>query len=399
MPWSPDTSHLGRRLQLLVLGVLVPGLLLVSWSVPANAQRRSTSRDIQKAQEHVDRGDGFFDQKRYDEAIAEYTTALVLAPHPDLVWNIARAHEELERLGQAIALFRRYKTMFVGAGDKTEADGKITSLNKRLRAKRVGSIVVMTPSPTARVLVGGTAVGRGEEVIVDLKPGRYRVRVELEDHDPFERVVTVGPADRVTVKAMPKLIKRLSVLIVRVEIPGARVSVDGGASVDSGLALQVRAGEHTIRVTADNRDPVETVLQVPAAETTEVVIEMGPLRHPDRFESWEGQYLGLAPAENTDAARFVGSTLTIDGANLEGTLVAVESRALEPWRRSHCKGAERLSWTTTYRARLHVSQSAANLELDRGAITACSCTTWCKVVADARIDLRPLPGREGLIGP
>src|SRR5256885_3554871 len=64
--------------------------------------------DAGDARAHYEAGQKLYDQGRYDEAIGEYETAYRLKPHPNVLYNIAQAHERLLEYGESVKWFERY---------------------------------------------------------------------------------------------------------------------------------------------------------------------------------------------------------------------------------------------------------------------------------------------------
>ncbi len=360
---------------------------------PPQAYAQKDPATVRRAQEAVDRGDRFFDDKKFEEAIAEYTGALAILSHPDLVWNIARAHEELKRHTQALAFYERYRAMKISAADKAAAEAKITALEAAAARVETGRLIITTPSENARIQVGKTAVGKANRVDLPLKPGRYRIRVELADHTPFETVVRVRAGEATEVHA--KLVREAqrAVIIVKVGAPGAKVSIDGGRPVAAGIPIPVAAGAHKIEVKAPGRALFTTLVDAAAGEKKTVAVELGPVIAPDSYPDWSGTYTltGLFGGELVLAHEAATGRIT-------GRLTAAGSRRLKRYRQKTCGGAEQLTWRAQWVAEITISGVNATLELSGGAISECSCASLCSVEAGAKASLFALPGREGLVG-
>lgn len=377
------------------------GILLLSGVLVAASIAQAQTRDpVREAQEHVDRGDRHFDEREFELAIAEYTAALAVAPHPDLVWNIGRAHEEMKRYSQAIAFFERYALMAVSDEDRAVAGQRVSSLRERLATLEVGQLVVNTPSSAARIVVGGAPVGSGERLVLDLKPGRYRVRVELAGHKDFETLVRVEPAGVAEVQAVLERSVPLGSLVVRTGVVGALVSVDGGEPVPAGAPLAVAEGAHKIRVTAADRLPYETLVEVRGGSTTTLDVELERKPPPEEFSDWIDTFRVFGSgSEQPVSERFAGGLLTLSSADpIAGTIAVPRRVPLRQWQRGNCGGADAVTWTGIYRATLELDGLDARLKLTDGQLTDCSCATYCKQEPEGEATLIALPGREGLVG-
>ncbi len=356
-------------------------------AAPASAQRKKRD-DVSRAQALVDRGDQLFDQKRYEEAITEYTAALAIVSHADLVWNIARAHQELKRHRQALMFFERYQQMEVSDADKAAAARRIAQCKNALEAAKRGRLVVTTPSARAAVTVGGIEVGRGKRVAVTVRPGRYRVRVDLDGHEPFETKAAVPPAGEALVEAVLKRVQPRAVLVVVVEggVQGAEVAIDGGTPAPVGIPIPLPGGAHKLVVTAPRYSPVEQLIEAPAGEKTTITVRLGKARPPVEYPTWAGEF------------RLFGDLL--DGGKLSldkdgrGTVSVARKMALEKWRRDGCGGAAEVTWREVWAARL----TGDGLVLEANAAEECTCDVWCKTHGDQKLEVIELPGREGLLG-
>jgi hypothetical protein len=85
-----------RELGLIAIALLTPA---VAWAQPSPRQQ---------AAENFKRADLADKQGRYADAIAEYEQAYALAPHPDVLFNIATDYEHLQDWERAAEYYQRY---------------------------------------------------------------------------------------------------------------------------------------------------------------------------------------------------------------------------------------------------------------------------------------------------
>ncbi|MBE2253404.1 MAG: TonB-dependent receptor [Myxococcus sp.] len=76
--------------------------LLLTWATTTLADPRVEAR------RHFKTGMFLIGEGRYDEAIAELLEAYAIKPHPNVLFNVARAHEAAGRTVEAVAFYRRY---------------------------------------------------------------------------------------------------------------------------------------------------------------------------------------------------------------------------------------------------------------------------------------------------
>jgi hypothetical protein len=86
------------------------------------------------AAEHFRKAEAADQAKRYAEAIAEYEAAYRLAPHPDVLYNIALDHERLEEWAAAADAYQRYLDDHEApAADAATVAAKIRELRVKAR--------------------------------------------------------------------------------------------------------------------------------------------------------------------------------------------------------------------------------------------------------------------------
>jgi outer membrane receptor for ferrienterochelin and colicin len=132
-----------RRSFALTLVPLILGLLVARL---ASADARSEARG------HFRRGMEAIAAGRYDEGIVELERAYELLPHPNVLYNLGRAHAEAGHLEQAIAYYTRY--VQTDPSDRAETEALIQDLDaqrKRLERAReeAASKVPQAPPPAA----------------------------------------------------------------------------------------------------------------------------------------------------------------------------------------------------------------------------------------------------------
>lgn len=104
-------------------------VLLASWACgdgPAHAQSSGA------AQHHIEQGEHFYRLSDYPAALRQYEAAYRLDPRPALLFNVARCHEVMANLEQAIRYYRRYLRRTPDAKDRAIVEQRIRNLRKRL---------------------------------------------------------------------------------------------------------------------------------------------------------------------------------------------------------------------------------------------------------------------------
>jgi len=110
---------------------------------------------------------------------------------PRLAYNLARSLERAGRLDEAISEYEHYLRLAPGADDVADVLQVLAAL-KRMVGEGRGKLAVTSAPPGATVFIDGSTDPAGVTPLrVWLSPGTHRVRVELEDLPPLERLVDV----------------------------------------------------------------------------------------------------------------------------------------------------------------------------------------------------------------
>ncbi|WP_434041989.1 MULTISPECIES: TonB-dependent receptor domain-containing protein [Sorangium] len=103
--------------------------------VGAMAAARGARADARtEARLHFRAGMELIAQKQYDEGIRQLQKANEILPHPNVVFNIARAHAEAGRIEQALAAYREY--IASDPPDREQVTRIVAQLEQRLAAQR-----------------------------------------------------------------------------------------------------------------------------------------------------------------------------------------------------------------------------------------------------------------------
>jgi iron complex outermembrane receptor protein len=121
-------------------------VLLVLQSTPALADARTEARS------HFKKGMDSITAGKYDEGISELQKAYQILPHPNVLYNIARAYAEAGDLEEAVTYFRKY--LEGNPPDKEEASQILKNLEARIKrqqqaAREAAQAQTPAPTPTA----------------------------------------------------------------------------------------------------------------------------------------------------------------------------------------------------------------------------------------------------------
>ena len=122
----------------------------------------------------------------------------------------------------------------------------------------------------------GTKVGVSPLKPLSLRPGVHAIRLTHPDYDPYQREVSISPADTTKLQldftsvGIPRL-GTLQLLIV----PWAEVEVDGTKVGVSPLKpLSLPAGVHAIKLTHPDYRPYQRTVTIRRGETTKLQVDL-----------------------------------------------------------------------------------------------------------------------------
>lgn len=154
------------RVQLRAVLCALLAVVLVLHGTPALADARTEARS------HFKKGMDEITAGKYDEGIAELQTAYQLLPHPNVLYNIARAYAEAGDLEEAITYFRKY--LEGNPPDKDETSQILKNLEARIKrqqqaAREAAQVQAPTP-PVATADAGAPAADAGAPITPHTTP-------------------------------------------------------------------------------------------------------------------------------------------------------------------------------------------------------------------------------------
>lgn len=239
-------------------------LLAALAAAPASAQPADPRT---QAAEHFDRGIAFFNEQRFDAALAELARAYELFPAYQTLYNLARVHAALGQSVEAAGAYERYLAEAgaeINARRRREAEQALAQ-----QRARIGSLRVVTDVDGARIAIDGVDVATTPLAApIPLSAGSHTVELRAPGRETVRRAVAIAGQGEVSLDIVlrEEIIPR-GTLRVESALPDVGIAVDGEPIGVTPLASTVplRAGEH--EVTASRRGYQD--------ETRRVVIEDG----------------------------------------------------------------------------------------------------------------------------
>lgn len=148
--------------------------------------------DRARAKIHFQAGAAYYRESRYEEAIRSFEEAHSSDPNPNLLFNIAQAHEKLGRTSEALQYYRRYVREKPDASDRRTVETSIRNLEARLAEKGLQQVGIYSSPAGAIATVDGKELG-ATPVSANLDAGLHRLSVRLSGHKTVERDFVLSP--------------------------------------------------------------------------------------------------------------------------------------------------------------------------------------------------------------
>jgi hypothetical protein len=149
--------------------------------------------DVAEAKARFRRGVELYQERRWQEAIAEFEAAYRLKPHGAIHFNLAQCRERLDDWPGAVRSYQDYLREVPAAPDRATVRASIARIEERLAKAGVQVLLVYTDPPGARLALDGKERGT-TPLHAALSPGSYALGLALEGFEPVKDQVEVGGA-------------------------------------------------------------------------------------------------------------------------------------------------------------------------------------------------------------
>lgn len=284
-----------------------------------------------EADQRFRRGAALFRTGQYDEALLEFFASNRLAPNRNVVFNIARTYEALQRFEEAYRYYAEYRAVEPDPTERAAAEKKLAELAPRVALLRIDT----QPAGATVYLERKDLGGRGETpLIIAVPPGAQTILLEEAGHVPQTLKVTAERGREVAVSAALELI--VGTLRVTSSPPSARVYVDrvaGTTTPPAGttpVALTLAPGRHTIELeAADHRlHRADVMVRADVDSALEATLEAQP--PPSGTVVLASKTAGALVLVDGEASGFTPAVLSLTTGTHD---VEVRGDRLTPWHR------------------------------------------------------------------
>lgn len=257
----------------LLLALIVAIGALAALAPTARAQ---DGADRRRAAEHFDRGIAFFNERRYDAALAELARAHELAPAHQTVYNLARVHAAL---GHAVEAARAYEQYLAEAGGSLDASRRREAEAALAEQRsRIGRLRVRADIDGATVAIDGVDVTTTPlSAPIELSAGTHNVELRAPGHETVRRAVSIaGESESDLEVVLREEVVPRGTLRVNASLPEVGVSVDGEPIGVTPLSstVSLRAGPHVVRASRPGYVPEERHITIEEGAETELELDL-----------------------------------------------------------------------------------------------------------------------------
>jgi hypothetical protein len=269
---------MGRRYRWILLSAT-----WMLWSGPALAQdARDRARDLSA------RGQELYDAGQYPDAARAFEGAQALFPHPNNVFNAAKAWEKAAVYDKAAAAYRDYLDLY-----KAQNDGKASpeaadvertiAVLKDKAFLALPEVAIDSDPPGADVGIdqAGTLLGQ-TPLTTHLAEGSHRVWLRKAGFLALERDFVVRSREPLRMTFALEAVKNEGGLRFEVNVRKARIYVDGRVVAVSPFreVFKVDAGTHQVLIDKDRYNQVGRSVAVETGKTADVSAKLFLARTP-----------------------------------------------------------------------------------------------------------------------
>ena len=281
------TSYSPRLLAVLAIAA-------AAWLAPgaASAAEPPTQEQIQRTTDLFNEGLSLFQQELYSAAVEKFKAANAVIEHEINYYNIARSYEKLGAARDCVAGYEKYVSFYRGKkGADPEDIVDVRASIQKCKLLMRPEVTIGSNPEGAKVYIGARDKLLGQTpYLTTLDPGTYELFLDLPGYQPFKETFEVRAGEPIKLFFKLEKLSRVGSLLVRSNVRGASIFVDGR---NIGLTpyaekIVVDEGQHQVTVQKDEYTTFTQELSVQVATDHEVATALY-LRDPPM--TWKG-YLG-----------------------------------------------------------------------------------------------------------
>lgn len=181
-----------------------------------DAQKATSSREVEEARVHFQRGIEFFGDESYEAALVEFERAYEIAPSYQILYNTGRIHAALKDYARALRDLSRY----LREGGDAIPDQRRQEVQQLIRSleQKVATLEIVSSVPGARISIDDVPVGEVPLKDQRVNPGSRRITASKAGYNPSTIVVTVVASEARRVSIDPQRVAQSKVIMERASI-------------------------------------------------------------------------------------------------------------------------------------------------------------------------------------
>jgi len=243
------------------------------------------------------KGQAAYEAGRYEEAANAFEEANRLYPHPNNLFNAAKAWEAAAQYERAVAAYQGYLDLYeqqngAAAPDRPNVERTIALLKEKAYLA-LPEVTIDSDPPGADIAIGDPEKVLGQTPFTThLAEGAYRVFLKKAGYQGYEKEFVVRSREPLRLTFALEKIRNEGGLRFHVNIRKARIYVDGKVQAVTPYddVLPVEAGAHQVLVEKERYNQVTRTVQVETGRVVDVKADLYLTNPPF---SWRG-YVGIA---------------------------------------------------------------------------------------------------------
>ncbi len=235
---------------------------------PPVASATPSAADVARAAELKKTGDEAMDSGRPADAVSAYTQAYSIMKDPALIYNKGRALQAIGEYPQALEQLEAFQREA-----SPELKERVPGLAKIILdvRQRMSMVTITCDAKGAVVRLRERTLGRCPFAApVGVNAGSGRLEVLADGYFPWERDVDLPRGGTASFDVILVSKERSAIVIVKSNVQGASVLIDGERIGDAPSESYALAGSHAIEVTKPGYRPTRTTVVVAAGERREL---------------------------------------------------------------------------------------------------------------------------------
>lgn len=158
-----------------------------------------------QAKEAFAAGKKLYEQSKFADAVAKFSEAYKIKPHPVIFFNIGKCYEALGDSALAMRAYRNFLRLLPESNDRQVVADALANLERKLREKGVQQLMVFADPPAAQLEIDGKALS-DSPAFIELTAGPHKLTAKMDGYDDLERSFNfnIGRSSEMTINLVPK---------------------------------------------------------------------------------------------------------------------------------------------------------------------------------------------------